>query len=434
MKIKFAGLFFLVLAVLFGVVSCGSAPTPGPEPEPAAAPPPAVVVADPDAAPPDQASIGNLNAAVERAENNRKLVMDFNGPEYFPEDWGNAESLYNRAQTGRRTATVRDVRESLALFNSAADAFNALAEKTIPRFAQDLENEVVAARGRAVNEGIEGIAPEYLWQMDDTAVEALAQYEAKDYYAARDSGFMARDGYNAIVTGVQAHNFRENALALGALDYAADQLHSVDDRAHEGIDKFEARDMAGAAETADFAHNAYRVMALGLEAYGIRVDIENRDLYRFDRSGIDAADQIILSAVNDFDNNDFASAEEKFNDANARYNRSLLLAREGQAGEFGNLATAERARALEARANVAVRAEYEAANTLFIQGAQAIQRRDFEQAANLYVRSRDMFIAVTLEALQRRRLADEAIHEAERRIAESDATAHRAELVIGGAQ
>jgi hypothetical protein len=430
MKVKFLGL--LVLVLLFGVVSCQTAPPAEPEPEPI--PPPPAVVVDPDAAAPDQASLSNLDAAVRRAENARRLVMDFNGPDYFPDDWRNAESTYNRAQTGRRTATVRDVRESLALFNTAADAFEALAEKTIPRFAQDLENEVLAARNTAVRDGAESIAPAYLWKIDDISIEAMAQYEARDYYTARDTGFMARDGYNLITVGLQAYRFRHEAAAAGAYVHARYYILGIDEVAFDALDLFEARKFAEVDEKARLVRDAYSVLTTGVQTYLIRLELEDRDFVRFDRANIEAADAIAFTALDDFENRDIATATTKVNDVRTRYTRSLGVAWQAYATEAGNAATAERSRALEARANVAVRNDYEAANTIFIQGAQAVQRRDFENAANLYGRARTMFVNVTREALERRRLAEEAIRQAEQRMAESDEAAHRAELIIGGSR
>jgi hypothetical protein len=372
MKIKYLGLIFLALLIIFGAISCGSTPDepePPPQQQQQPAQPPAQA---PDSASPDQASLNNLNTASQRAEAARKLVMDFNGPSLFPQDWASAESTYSRAQ-GLGRATANAVSEAIPLYNSAASAYEALAEKTIPAYKQDLEDKIIAARDGAIIEGAAYYAPDYLLATDSVAIEALEQYEAKDYYNARDTGLLMLDAYNA--------------------------------------------------------------MTVGLQAYKLRMDIEELGLYHYDSASLDAADAIGLSALEDYQNRDIASAASKADDVLARYEQSFAGTIQVFATDMGALATAERARAIDARANVAVKPEFDAAETIFIQGAIAANDKDYDLAARNYVQSRAMFIKVTEDALEKRRLADEAIREAEVRIAESDEAAYRADLLIrGGAQ
>jgi hypothetical protein len=366
MRIMHLGLFFLAMLAIMGVVSCVTEPPPAEEPQPQAQP-----AIDPDLAPPDQASLNSLNAATLKTDNARKLVMDFNGPDFFPQEWASAENLYNRAQgLGRNTA--KDVREAIPLYNQAADAYEALAVKTILAYKEDLEDKIITARNDAIYEGAVSLAPEYLLKTDNLAIQALAQYEEKDYYAAQDTG-------------------------LSLL-------------------------------------NSYNTMIVGLQAYKLRLEMDYLGLYWYDPATLDAADKIGYSALDDFMANDLASAANKANNVLALYEGSYTANILALTEDLGALATAERARALDARANVAARQEYNAANTVFIQGVNAFNDRDYGQAARDYVQSREMFIEATAEAVEKRLLADEAIREAEFRLAESDEAAYRAELLIGGVQ
>ena len=373
MKIKYLGLILLAVLILFGAVACKSTP-PEPEPEPPAPPPPpaptvVIPAPDPNLAAADQASLSNLNAAIERTENLRNLVHDFNGPTYFPAEWNAAEALYSSAQAGRKV-TVGDVRATLPLYNAAASAYEALADKTLPRYAAILESEVVAVRDSAIAAGAGYLAQDYLWGTDEFAAGALAKYEAKEFYQARDDGLLVRDAYRALVTGV--------------------------------------------------------------EAYKIRLEIEDRDFVKYDSANIDAADQIAFSALYDYESHNIASAAGKAGDARVRYNHSLIKAREAYSSDNAAAASAERQRALDLRANVAVRQAFENADGIYNQGLAAAQRSSFDQSASLFIQARTMFEAVTADTRERRRIAEQALRAAEQKMVESDEIAHRAELILEG--
>jgi hypothetical protein len=368
MKIRYFG-FLLVSFLLFSVIlSCKNAPAPV-EPEP-----PVEEPLDADNAPPSQAAISGLDAAAERAARARRLVTDFNGPAYFPSDWNSADSLYSQAESRRSSATVRETRESTARYTAAADALEALAGKTVPQYAQDLETQVMAARNGAVNAGAGYLAPDYLLQADDKAVDALTTYESRDYYSARDKGLTAKDMYSAIETGV----------------------------------------------------NAYKV----------RLEIEDRGFVRYDPSAIEATDAMVLSALDDYEAGNIAAAQTKAGNALSQYNQSLTKAKESYAADVGAAAAAERQRALDIKANVAVRQDYDAANAIFNRGAASYRARQYDDAANLYADARSMFESVTQVARENRAAAEEALRAAEVKMIESDGTAQQAEMILleGGAQ
>jgi len=115
-----------------------------------------------------------------------------------------------------------------------------------------------------------------------------------------------------------------------------------------------------------------------------------------------------------------------------RYTQSINIAREAFALDSAVAAAAERQRALDNRANIAARQYYDDAHAVFSQGVSSFQERDFDQSAGFYVQSRTMFIRATDFALERRRLAEEALQQADRRLIESNELAHRLELIIEG--
>jgi hypothetical protein len=368
MKMKYAGYLLLGLVLVIGTAACKSPPAPT---EPA---PPAEEPADPDNAPPGKAAVDGLNAAAERAADARKLVMDFNGPGYFPPDWAAADSLYSQAESRKSSVSVRETRESTARYNAAADALEALAGNTIPRYARDLEDEVLAARNGAVNAGAEYLAPDYLLKADNKAVEALAAYESNEYYPARDSGINTRDMYAVLETGVNA--------------------------------------------------------------YKIRLEIEDRNFVRYDPSAIEATDAMALAALDTYDaDGSIAAAGASAASAFSQYSQSLAKAKESNAADTGAAAAAERQRALDIKANVAVRQDYDTANTVFNRAASSYRAGQYDEAADLYSEARSLFESAVRTARVKREAAEAALREAETKMAESDGNARNAELILeGGAQ
>jgi hypothetical protein len=361
--------FLLGMLILTGALSCKNAPPPV-EPAPPAEEVPPAETPDPDKAPPDRASLDALNAAADRAAEARQVVIDFNGPAAFPSDWQSAEAQYAQAEAGKDASTAKAARESASRYNAAASAFESLADKSIAQFARDLEAEVAAARDAAVKAGVESLAPGYLQSADDKALEAAAQYEAEDYYTARDSAYLARDMYGALKTGT--------------------------------------------------------------DAYKVRQEIIDRNFVHYDPYNIGIADEIAVSGIADYEAEDIQAAQDKADEALFRYNLALRTGKESFAAEKAAAAAAERQKALDLKANVAVRQDFEAASSIYNRANNSFRAQNFDAAAELYEESRAMYEVISIVAMEKRRTAEEALRDAEKKMTESDTTAKNAELILEG--
>ena len=207
MKNKFGWQILFCLLISFAVISCASAPPPGGDsltgdttpPPPPSSPgggPSTEPEVSPDSLPPGQAELGALEAAAARAASLREMLGDFGASDLFPPEWDSAESLYGEAEQGKNTSTREEVRESVNRYNLAADAYESLLDRTISQYYESKLKELSEAREAAVNAGALIYAPDILLDGDDAADEALAKYEAKDYYAARDAAESALSNYN----------------------------------------------------------------------------------------------------------------------------------------------------------------------------------------------------------------------------------------------
>jgi hypothetical protein len=318
---------------------------------------------------PSQDSLDALNQAKTRADEARKRALDFEGPGYFPGDWEETESQY--AAAGKLPgSTNAELQQAASAFNAVAGSYDEIFKKTIPLYAQAREDEIIAARDELIATGLEGTFPEYLRKADDIALAALNQYEAQDYYAARD--------------------------------------------------------------TAAAALNEYQALKTGADAYLTRQEILKRNFAAYDPENFSRAEEIALSALDDHEAGNTGSARDKAEEALLRYNLALANGWAAFALVQRDTAAEERQRALDAKANVAVKETFDKAERLFTEGTAFLKDENYESAANQFNVSIGGFRAATEAAEEKRRIAEEIIREAEEKIHESDETARQAELIIEG--
>jgi hypothetical protein len=356
--------------VLLGLagVSCKSAPPP----DATETAPPAAETPPPgpaEAAGPDQAALDTLNKAVARAEEARKRAVDFESPSYFPSEWEAAEGQYAAARDLPKTTGAEAGAAAMA-HNAAADTYDGLFSKTIPLYAQAREDEIIAARNELVATGLTGSFPEYLRAADEAALAALNQYEKEDYYAARDT-------------------------AAGALE-------------------------------------KYQTLKLAADALLARQEIVDRNFAGQDAANFSQADEAISAAAIAYNEGNTASARTGAEDALDRYNQVLNAGWAAYAADMGEAARKARQAALELKANVAVRDTFNEAEEQYKQAAIALNARQYRDAAVSYTGSEARFVVAGEAAAEKRRIAEQAITEAEQKIEASEEAVKQAELVIQG--
>ena len=369
MKIPFRLLCILGVSLVLAGVSCKSAPPPAPpsaEAEPAPAPSaPAQTPAQPSG--PAQASLDALQKAAARAEAARKRASDFESPSYFPSDWEAAESQYGAASALPKT-TDSEVQAAVAALSASADTYDDLFNRTIPLYAQAREDEILAAREELAATGLTDSFPEYLREVDETAVAALNQYEEKDYYAARDTA----------------------AEALGR----------------------------------------YQTLKLAADAWLARQEIVDQDFAGQD--GFTQADETGLAAVNAYHEGDIAGTRRGAEEALRQYSRLLDAGWAAYAANLGDAARKARQAALEAKAHVAVKDTFNSGEGFYQQAAAALSSNRYKNAATLYTEAEVLFSAASRSAAEKRRIAEETIRKAEQSIEASDEAARQAEIIMRG--
>jgi len=128
---------------------------------------------------PGQNLLDELDAAMARARGGRENAMAVHAQAYFPGEWDKAEADNNAGKDADR-GTVEGVRQGIALFNSAAEAYEAIAANAAPLLAKDKEDAnsaLQAAMARAEKsrkDAQDSNAPNY-FPDDWSGAEAIRQ-------------------------------------------------------------------------------------------------------------------------------------------------------------------------------------------------------------------------------------------------------------------
>ena len=295
--------------------------------------------------------------ALAKVQAARQRAIDFECPAYFPSEWEAIEAQNEAAG-------------NVAEYNAVAEAYDELFMKTIPLYAQAREDEVMAARGQIISSGFAEYFPEYLKRADDIALTAQGQYEAGEYYKAKETVTTAMTEYEALQTGAQVFLARQEIIDRGFTQYDAENFLKADEVAQTAIESYDAGDRAGA----------------------------------------------------------LANAEE----ALLRYNLVLANGWTSYASVRREAAAAERELALAERANIASRETFRGADTIFNHAEENLAAENFTVAGLSYLEAEAMFAISRKETEERRLRAEEAIRLAEEKIEESSEAAMEAERIIEG--
>jgi len=319
--------------------------------------------------PPPAPTTSGLDEAKVKAEEARKRAMDFESPAYFPSDWESAEALYTTAGNMPKSS-ANEIQQATASYNTAADAYDELFRKTVPLYAQAREDEIMAAREELIATGFTNSFPDYLQNADKIALEANEQYKDGKYYEAKDT--------------------------------AAKALYE------------------------------YKILMIGAKIFLARQEVVDRGFWKYDSNNFDKADEVTITAMNEYEAGNKETAVTNAEEALFRYNLVLSNGWTAYSADRRNSAVSERELALSERANIAARDSFREADVIYNQAEGALSSGNFQNAAILYTDAEALFVIARQETEEKRLRAIETIRLAEEKIDESNETAIEAERIIEG--
>jgi len=362
-------LYAASIVVVMLALACKSQPAveePPAPPQAAAEPAPSGV---------DQAALDALAQARKRTETVRQLIMDFEGPEGFPEDWKACESLYHEAEGAeKQNRDAPGVALAEERFKAAAEGYEAMKDKTLERYFQEKRGEIARLRTAVAESGLPERRPGALEKAkaaEERAEEAYAKgQESGDLYPAKDLFYAALELYQALEVDVLAEKARGNIISKGLYEYGAQDVDAADAAAEEG------------------------------------------------RAAYDADDP--------------ATALAKAGDALALYRKALAPAMAALVSEAADAAARERETAVGLKANVALRTDFAATDALYGRAKTAHKNEQWEEAAELYGQAARQFTSLGRKAEEKRVAAEAAMRKAETKMKESERVAVKADAILEG--
>jgi hypothetical protein len=309
----------------------------------------------------------SLIKARDRALAERARALDFESDSYFPGEWQAAEAGYVAAR-GLQHNTAAGVRQAAGEYSASADAFRGLFIRALPLFFQARNNEIGTARDGALAAGLDQTFPGCLPLADQTALAAMGQFEAGDYYAARDSAAQALAKYQVLRIAADAWLLRREILDRGFTSY--------------GIEHF---DIAG--ETLTLAVAAYLA-------------------------------------------GDVAAAHSGAEEALLRFALALRSGWAEYSVHLGSRARVERQTALDSKAHIAVKEIFDKSETVFRQAADSFAGEYYEFAARRYIEAARMFAEASTLAGEKQRKAAAPVREAGDKPDENGKAIHQAEQIF----
>jgi hypothetical protein len=241
---------------------------------------------------------------------------------------------------------------------------------TIPLYAQAREDEILAIREELVRSKFSILFPQYVEKADKIALTAKDQYDAKDYYAARETAAEALDEYETLLIGAKILLARQEILDRGFVKYDPENFEKADEISQTAVEQYDAGNKKG---------------------------------------GIESAEEALL-----------------------RFNIVLTNGWVAYAAERRASATAEREIAIANKVNIAVRESFREADAVFKTAEENYESETYSVAAKQYIEAEALFVIAGQQTELKRQTALEAIKQAEEKIEESTETAIEADKIIEG--
>jgi len=413
---KFLILFLVIISVVS--ISCKSGPEPVEEPAPPSTQPESPPPSTPPATPPADTSPG-VSQARSKAVEARTRAMDFDTHTYRPSEWEAIETLFNSSSTA-------------AGYEAAAVAYDELFNRTHPLYQKAREDEILSVRDELIDTGLTSLIHDEFKAADRKVLDALDQYEAGDYYAARDNAAKALNEYETMLLGLNTYQAREQLIDTGLAAYFTENLYSADELYTKAIDQYHDGDVDGAKETGTAAKEEYDTLLFGTDIYFLRQDIIELGFDKYSSDDFDKADESFLAAIDDYFAGNRENAVDNAEEAMLRYKLVLSDGWVYYVDDKKIASSSERQHALNERANIASREYFREAEALREEAERLYSAGNAMEAALVFTNAEAMYLISIEDTVNRRRRAEEMIRQAEEVVGSSNESALQAERIIEG--
>jgi hypothetical protein len=225
---------------------------------------------------------------------------------------------------------------------------------------------------------------------------------------------------------------RAEAVKAGADKLVPERFAHADAVAESAGEKFESGDLKGFAGDGKEAQDRYKVLQIIAEAHNKQAEADRNDFFSVDPDSYMLAAEAGNEAVDLYDENELPEALIAAEDA---LNRFSQVIKNGWISKFDEkLVFAEESRiaSQEAKANIASKPEYDAAEQIYNIALAAQDEEDYAKASESFHNAGGLFVKAYNSTVTKRQRAEEALYEAEQKLAESEEKAQAASDLIGG--
>jgi hypothetical protein len=225
---------------------------------------------------------------------------------------------------------------------------------------------------------------------------------------------------------------RENAVKTGADKLVPDRFAQADAVAQSAAEKLESGDSTGSVSAGKEAQDRYEILRIITEAHNKQAEADKNDFFSADPDNYVLAADKGNEAVDLYDEGKLPEAREAAEDALTQFNEVVRTGWVAKLEERTAFAEEARDTARDAKANIAAKQEYDAAEQAFNRANVAKNAGDTARAAELFDESGGLFVRAYNSTVTKRDRADDALRAAEQKLAESGEKAQAAEDLIGG--
>jgi len=323
--------------------------------------------------PADEVSLNALAQAKAKAEESRSWAEYVGGNVSYPEEWGLAENRYGAARDRSDVPETRaDANARTAEWSAIGVLYDDIYKKDAPQFVEKLEEKLLDARYNALMAGAEELVPERFAQADE-----------------------------------MVDSFQE---------------------------KSENKDADGAIKTGKEAIERFLILQTLAEAHTRQVEADENDFFSIDPDTYMLAADAGNSAVDLYDEGALSESQAKANEAKNLFNQVLKNGWTPIVEETAVAAREWRTAAQGIKADVAVRSDFAAAEQAYNDAHVALRAEQYAEAHNLFEQSEELFIIAYDNASDKRDIADDALLQAEQKLAESEEKALNAEALLAGGE
>lgn len=356
----------ILVSTIAILASCASKPK-APVPEPAV-PPAASGTEQPGTQATPAVAQEDLDKLMAEAKELKKKAFDLKLFEVLPDDYKAADALY---AVGAKSYDDKDAPAAKEGLDAAIAAYKDLISRGIV--------EIAAAKKKDAED------------MKATAIKAGADASQGERFGAGDESFGA------------AESLLEES------------------KAEEAIPEFES------------ARLYYELAWKRSVAGDLKAGIEEKDFAKWDSGNFQVADNKYQAEEGFWASGnlaDRAAGQDALEEAILRFNLVVQKGREMTVSTIKDKTDEAKRRSEDIKANVAVKDQYEAAQSLYAEGASQLAAKDYESAADSFDRAGAGFDEAYQAAAEKKAKADEAMKAAEEATAESQRKAEEADPLL----